>query len=93
MLAAVAATIDGTSNSLRAEDLSVEEAREIAIDAYIYGDAKPPAEDTPMLERMARIGIVPGKPFELAKLDSAVQEALKDEPEIDSRRSAHKPIP
>jgi hypothetical protein len=34
-----------------------------------------------MLERMAKIGIVPGQPFELGKLDPAVQEALKDVPE------------
>src|SRR5262245_32802372 len=28
------------------------------------GDAPPAAEDAPMLERMAKIGIVPGKPFD-----------------------------
>jgi len=30
---------------------------------------------------MAKIGIIPGKPFELSKLDPAVQAALKDIPE------------
>jgi hypothetical protein len=36
--------------------------------------------DGPMLARMAKIGIEPCKPFTLAKLDPAVQAALKDLP-------------
>jgi hypothetical protein len=39
------------------------------------------AADGPMLARMAKIGIEPCKPFELAKLDPAVQAALKTLPE------------
>ena len=31
-----------------------------------------------MLARMAKIGLVPGQPFDLSKLDPAVQTALKD---------------
>jgi len=38
------------------------------------------AADAPMLARMAKIGIEPCKPFSLAKLDPAVQAALKDLP-------------
>jgi hypothetical protein len=38
------------------------------------------AADAPMLANMAKIGIVPGKPFEMNKLDTAVQAALKDIP-------------
>jgi hypothetical protein len=45
------------------------------------GDAPPAKEDTPIVERMAKIGIVPGKPFEMNKLDPAVQAALKDLPQ------------
>jgi hypothetical protein len=45
------------------------------------GDAPPAATDAPMLARMARLGIVPGKPFEMSKLDPAVQAALKDIPQ------------
>ena len=44
------------------------------------GDAPPAAEDAPMLARMAKIGIVPGQPFDMTKLDPAVQTALKDLP-------------
>jgi hypothetical protein len=46
------------------------------------GAAPPPAEDAPILGRMAKIGIVPGKPFELSKLDPAIQAALKDLPQV-----------
>jgi hypothetical protein len=43
------------------------------------GEAAPPApEDVPILARMARIGLVPGQTFDMAKLDPAVQAALKD---------------
>jgi hypothetical protein len=47
--------------------------------AKLMGGAAPPApEDAPILARMAKIGIVPGQPFDMSKLDSAVQTALKD---------------
>ena len=45
------------------------------------GVAPPAAEDAPMVASMAKIGIVPGKPFEMSKLDPAVQAALKDIPQ------------
>jgi len=43
--------------------------------------APPATEDAPMLASMAKIGIGPGKPFEMGKLDPAVQTALKDIPQ------------
>ena len=47
--------------------------------AKLMGEAAPPSpEDAPMLARMATIGIVPGQPFDMAKLDPAAQAALKD---------------
>jgi hypothetical protein len=50
--------------------------------AKLMGGAAPPAPgDAPMLARMAKLGIVPGKPFELSKLDPTVQVALKDIPQ------------
>jgi len=43
----------------------------------------PAAEaDAPTLEKMARPGIVPGQPFDLGKLDPAVQQALQDVPKV-----------
>ena len=43
-------------------------------------DATAPAADAPALARFAKIGFEPCKPFSLAKLDPAVQTALKDLP-------------
>ena len=36
------------------------------------------ARGSPMLARMAKIGLVPGQPFDMTKLDPATQAALKD---------------
>jgi hypothetical protein len=50
--------------------------------AKLMGSVAPPAqEDAPILDRMAKIGIVPGQPFDMNKLDPAVQDALKDIPQ------------
>ncbi len=44
-------------------------------------DAAPPAkEDAPLLARMAKIGIVPGMPFDSSKLNPTAQAALKELP-------------
>jgi hypothetical protein len=55
--------------------------------AKLIGSSAPPvAGDAPMLARMAKIGIVPGQPFEMSKLDPAVQAALKDTPQTALRK-------
>src|SRR5262249_7495314 len=47
--------------------------------ARLMGEAaSPAAKDAPILARMAKIGLVPGKPFDMAKLRPADQTALKD---------------
>jgi hypothetical protein len=47
--------------------------------ARLMGGAAPPArEDAPMLARMAKIGIVPGQPFDMAKLEPDTQASLRD---------------
>jgi len=47
--------------------------------AKLMGDTAPPAqEDAPIVTKMAEIRLVPGMPFDLTKLDPAVQDALKD---------------
>ncbi len=43
--------------------------------------AVPPAADAPMLDKMARIGIVPGQRFKLSALDPAIRAALQDVPQ------------
>ncbi len=57
--------------------------------AKLMGSAAPPApEDAPILARMAKIGIVPGKPFDPNQLAPAVQAALKEVPEMAVKRMA-----
>ena len=50
--------------------------------AKLMAEAAPPApEDAAILARMARIGIVPGQPFDASKLSPAVRDSLKDLPQ------------
>ena len=46
------------------------------------GAAPPAAEDAPMLARMARIGLVPGKRFDMSALSPRNREALKQVPRL-----------
>jgi hypothetical protein len=53
----------------------------------LMGDAAPPyAQDKPILAEMAKIGIEPGKPFDIKKLDPAAQAALADVPKAASAK-------
>jgi hypothetical protein len=55
--------------------------------AKLMGSAAPAAAaDAPMLARMARIGVVPGQPFDMNKLDPAVRAALSDIPQASLRK-------
>jgi hypothetical protein len=48
--------------------------------AALMQDNPPAKADAPMLAKMARLGIVPGQPFDATKLDAATQQALKEVP-------------
>lgn len=62
-------------------DMNVSEYFDIL--ARLLADvAPPPHEDAAIIANMAKIGIVPGQKFDMSKLDPAVQEALKDVPEL-----------
>jgi len=50
--------------------------------AKLMKDNPPAAADAAMVKKMAKLGIVPGKPFDSSKLSSAVQEALHVVPKI-----------
>jgi hypothetical protein len=46
--------------------------------ARLMGGAAPPApEDAPILARMTKIGLVPGQPFDMAKLDAKLDPATQ----------------
>ncbi|MGC4001949.1 MAG: DUF1254 domain-containing protein [Pirellulales bacterium] len=50
--------------------------------AKLMGSAAPPAaEDASFVAKMAKIGLIPGKTFDMAKLDDKTQAALKDVPQ------------
>ncbi len=49
-------------------------------------DSPAAAADAPMLAKMAKIGLEPCKPFELGRLEPAVQAALKDLPQAALKR-------
>lgn len=61
--------------------------------ARLLGAAAPPAaNDAPRLAKMARIGLAPGKPFDMAALEPAVQAALNDTGKrAAARMSTHRP--
>jgi hypothetical protein len=48
--------------------------------AMLMKDNPPAKADATMVAKMAKLGIVPGAPFDFKKLDHAVQEVLKDVP-------------
>ena len=48
--------------------------------ATLMKDNPPTAEDAPIVARMAKIGLVPGQPFDSSKLDPAVVTALQGVP-------------
>jgi hypothetical protein len=61
--------------------LGFDTAKYFDMMAKLMGDAAPPApEDAAIVARMAKIGLVPGQPFDMSKLDKDVQAALKDLP-------------
>lgn len=49
--------------------------------AKLMGESAPPApEDHKIVAEMAKIGLIPGQPFTMSKLDAATRAALKDLP-------------
>jgi hypothetical protein len=74
--------------------LGIDTAAYFNLMTELMGDAAPAApQDAPIVGQMARIGIVPGQPFEMSKLDPPVQAALKDIPqtalrEIEANKSS-----
>jgi hypothetical protein len=53
-----------------------------ALLAKLMKDNPPTPADAPMVQNMAKIGIVPGEPFDSAKLDAAMAVLMQDIPRI-----------
>jgi hypothetical protein len=58
----------------------LDAAAYFALLAKLMADNPPAKEDAPMVEKMAKIGIVQGKPFDTSKLDPAVARGLAKAP-------------
>ncbi len=50
--------------------------------ALLMKDNPPAKADAPMVEKMAKMGIVPGKGFDIGKLDAAAVKALQGVPKV-----------
>jgi hypothetical protein len=74
-------TID-MKTPVREQVNSLDTAAYFKLLAELMKENPPAKADAPMLTKMARLGIVPGQPFELGKLDPAVQRALQDVPKL-----------
>lgn len=65
-----------------------EQVNALSVDAYftllakLMKDNPPTAADKPMLEKMAKLGIVPGLPFDGSKLGPVAREAFSTVPKI-----------
>jgi hypothetical protein len=66
-------------NALKAEEF-------FARGAALMGPNPPSAADKPMVEKMAKLGIVPGQPFDTSKLPSEVVAAIQAAPKAADER-------
>jgi hypothetical protein len=61
--------------------------------ATLMKDNPPAKADAPIVERMARLGIIPGQPFDFGQLDPQAQQALQNENPGPDKESNWLPAP
>ena len=63
--------------------------------AALMKDNPPTPDDAPLVKRMARLGIVPGRPFDINQLDPAVIQVLQNVPKaaLDKIHGVKKVVP
>jgi hypothetical protein len=74
--------------AVREQVNSMDAAAYFKLMAALMKDNPPAAADAPMVEKMAKIGLVPGQDFDPGKLDPAVAQALTDAPKAAQRQIA-----
>jgi hypothetical protein len=72
--------------AVRAQVKALDLAAYFTLMAQLMKDNPPTAEDAPIVARMAKIGIVPGQPFDITKLPPHAQQALKAAPKAAARK-------
>jgi hypothetical protein len=78
-----AGTVDpsiDTKTPVRDQVNALDVAAYFNLMAQLMKDNPPTPEDVPLVARIAKIGIVPGQPFDLTKLSPDAQQALKAVP-------------
>ena len=69
-----------------------EQVNKLSVDEYfnllakLMKDNPPSAADQPMLKKMAKLGIVPGQPFDGSKLRPMAREAFSEVPDIAQKK-------
>jgi hypothetical protein len=84
-----AGTVDpsiDTKTAVREQVNALDVAAYFKLMAQLMKDNPPSADDAPMVARIAKIGIVPGQPFDLTKLSPDAQNALKAVPKAAFRK-------
>lgn len=77
--AAAAPTLPSVAGTPQQQVAALDTATAFELMAHLMGRAAPPAAaDEPLLQRIAAIGIEPGKPWRIDTLEPAVQAALAD---------------
>ena len=77
--AAVPLPLPGSERSAQQAVAALDTAVAFEALAHLLGGSAPPATaDAPLLQRIAAIGLEPGKPFRIDALEPAVQAALAD---------------
>jgi hypothetical protein len=69
-----------TKTAVREQVNALDAESYFSLLAKLMKDNPPAATDAPMVARLARLGIVPGEPFDIGKLDPAAAEALRGVP-------------
>jgi hypothetical protein len=68
--------------AVREQVNQMEAAEYFKLFAELWKTNPPPAADMPIINKMARIGLVPGKDFDINKLDPTAAKALEGVPKI-----------
>lgn len=69
-----------------------EQVNALSVDAYftllakLMGDNPPASADKPMVAKLAKLGIIPGRPFDGSKLSPVAREAFSTVPEIAQKK-------
>ena len=71
-----------TKTAVREQVNALDVAAFFNLMAQLMKDNPPAAADAPIIARIAKIGIVPGQPFDLTKLAPEAQQALKEVPKV-----------